>query len=506
MPVTAENLRFVLGLKLRAQRLRKGLPLKEVARRAGLALSYLSEIEKGKKYPKPDKLLELARALEVPFDELVSLRVDEDLSALKAFAASGFLQEFPFELFGLRPEDLFELVSEDPARAGALIRTFVDVGRRYDLSVEHFLLAALRSYQQLHGNYFPDLEEAASDFAAKQGWRGPAPPEISELREVLEREWGYTIDLKALSRQPELAGYRSVLARDKPPLFCVNARLLASQQAFVLAREIGFRQLGLAARPLTSSGLHVESFEQVLNNFKASYFAGALLMNRERMLADLGELFAIERWDPEFLTRAMARYRATPEMLFYRVTELVPSFFGLREVFFLRFNHLPPNGRFELSKVLNLSRVPVPHGVAPDEHYCRRWLSLALLAKRAARGGGPEEAPWIGAERNRFLSAEAEFFVVAAARPLSLAEGGHSSVALGFLANDALRATIRFAADAAVPLREVNLTCERCALAPEACRERAAEPSVVRRQEAHDGRERALAELVARASGRGGGA
>ena len=66
----ASQLRFTLGLKLKALRQRLDLPLKEVARRSGLAVSYLSEIEKGKKYPKPEKLLRLASALGVPFSVL----------------------------------------------------------------------------------------------------------------------------------------------------------------------------------------------------------------------------------------------------------------------------------------------------------------------------------------------------------------------------------------------------------------------------------------------------
>ena len=49
MELSAENLRYVLGLKLRRLRLERGLSLKELAARSGLAISYLSEIEKGKK-------------------------------------------------------------------------------------------------------------------------------------------------------------------------------------------------------------------------------------------------------------------------------------------------------------------------------------------------------------------------------------------------------------------------------------------------------------------------
>src|SRR5512132_3534073 len=131
-----DQLRFVLGLKLKTLRKAQGKPLKTVAAKSGLSVSYLSEIEKGKKYPKPGKLIELARALEVPFDSLVTLQVKEDLNPVKAVFSSGLLREFPFDLFGIQPEDLFDLVTQDPARAGALLRTFLEVGRLYDVHAE----------------------------------------------------------------------------------------------------------------------------------------------------------------------------------------------------------------------------------------------------------------------------------------------------------------------------------------------------------------------------------
>ena len=64
MALNPEILRFILGIKLRRARQEKGFGLKELARRTGVSVSYLSEIEKGKKHPKPDKLLQLAAALD----------------------------------------------------------------------------------------------------------------------------------------------------------------------------------------------------------------------------------------------------------------------------------------------------------------------------------------------------------------------------------------------------------------------------------------------------------
>ncbi len=494
-PLDSEHLRYVLGLKLRSLRQEKGKPLKAIAARSGLSVSYLSEIEKGKKYPKPGKLIELARALEVPFDSLVSLQVDEDLNPVKAVFSSSLLREFPFDLFGIQPEDLFDLVTQDPAKAGALLRTFLEVGRLYDVHAEHFLLAALRSYQQMHANYFEDLEEAAASYRRARGWSGRKPPSFSRLRTILEREHGYVVDEQTLPADPQLKSFRSVFHDGEPPKFLINGRLMPSQKGFVLAREIGYRVLDVTKRALTSTWIKVESFEQVLNNFKASYFAGALLIDRDLLREDLRRFFARPKWDGAALLEVMRRYDATPETFYYRLTQLIPRFFGLREIFFMRF-HASPANRYELTKVFNLSRVPVPHGVGAGETYCRRWPGLRLLDEMERTGKARAARPVVSAQRSHFLDDGAEFFVIAMARPLVLSDRANSSVSLGFLLDDTFRERVRFWNDPAVPRVEVNLTCERCRLSPEECRERAAPPVLHEKQERQNRKEEALRRLL----------
>ncbi|MCB0286652.1 MAG: helix-turn-helix transcriptional regulator, partial [Calditrichaeota bacterium] len=78
MNVNSENLRLVMGFKLKQFRLENGLSLKDLAAKTDLSISYLSEIEKGKKYPKPEKIFQLAEALKISFDELVSLQMNKD--------------------------------------------------------------------------------------------------------------------------------------------------------------------------------------------------------------------------------------------------------------------------------------------------------------------------------------------------------------------------------------------------------------------------------------------
>lgn len=493
----AEQLRFTLGLKLRNLRRRAGYSLKEMAQRAGVSISYLSELEKGKKYPKPDKMLRLAEALKVSFDELVSQRVTEELSPLKEVFGSEFVSGFPFEFFGLETEDVFALMTHMPEKAGALIQTLLEVGRTYDLQVEHFLLAALRSYQQANANYFGELEERASAYRRQRGWAAGAGIDPGKLERELGESFGYVFDRETLPGHPELAGLRSVYREGSPPTLMINGRLMPSQEAFVLARELGYRHLDLGERAVTSSWLQIESFQQLLNNFKASYFAGALMIDQESLREDLAGLFAGERWDPSFVLRALERYNATPEMLLYRLTELAPTLFGLKELFFTRFLETGGSGRYELTKVFNLSDVPVPHGISLNEHYCRRWSAFDLLRDIASREDARPDRPSIAAQRARFLGAGTEFFVISLARPLVLSPSSSSSVSVGFLIDDRFKRKVRFWDDPAVPSREVNLTCERCGLADDACDERVAPPRLHRRRISQRSSEKALARLLA---------
>ena len=57
-----ESVRLILGLKVRTLRQQKNLSYHQLADVTGLSLSYLHDIETGKKYPKADKILALSKA------------------------------------------------------------------------------------------------------------------------------------------------------------------------------------------------------------------------------------------------------------------------------------------------------------------------------------------------------------------------------------------------------------------------------------------------------------
>ncbi len=492
-----DRLRLILGIKLRALRQSQSLGLKEVAARAGMSVSYLSEIEKGKKYPKPGKLVDLAHALGVPYDDLVSLRVDKGLDPVKSAIDSPLVRSFPFALFGVDPEALVSILAGADDKADALVRAVTDLTRAYDARVEDFLLAALRAYQQIHGNAFPELEATADRLRDEIGGT-----DLGSLRAALEAR-GYRVDTERLASDPDLATFRQSLGADTGdgPTLYVNGALAPEQVAFLYARELAFLALDARHRPTSSPWVRVERFEEVLDNFRGSYVAGAVLLPADEIDAALVALAESPGWDPGALTRMLDRFEATPETLFHRLTQRVPAALGLDEVYLLRFHHRTASDRFVLTKAFNLSAVPVPYGVEADEHDCRRWPALQALAEldrrqaRAAGRGERDDGPVVRGQRQRFVGTEAEgggteFVVLTIARPLALRPGVNSAVSLGLRLTGDTQRQVRFWDDSALPRMDVGLTCERCPI-PD-CRVRAALPTIVQAREAQEKRQAAL--------------
>ena len=61
-----------LGRRIRHERMRQGLSLKEVEKRAGISPTHISEIERGRSSPTVGALVRIARALDRPLAHLVA--------------------------------------------------------------------------------------------------------------------------------------------------------------------------------------------------------------------------------------------------------------------------------------------------------------------------------------------------------------------------------------------------------------------------------------------------
>ena len=180
--MASDLVNIIFGMKLRQARTEADLTLTEFAVQCELSPSYVTEIEKGRKYPRYDKILKMAEVLDKSYDELVSIKLSSSLAHLETALSSSMLRQFPFDEFGIEISDLVALLTRAPDKASALLHAILEIGRRYDMKEEHFLRAALRSFQEIQENYFQDLEDAAVTFTKQYGLGDALPVPVNELK------------------------------------------------------------------------------------------------------------------------------------------------------------------------------------------------------------------------------------------------------------------------------------------------------------------------------------
>ncbi|MBC6696655.1 helix-turn-helix domain-containing protein [Hymenobacter puniceus] len=483
--------RLIFGLKLRELRQERGFTPAELARACDVSVSYLNEIEKGKKYPKADKILGLSKVLGVSYDQLTSLTLSRRLEPISELLQSDLLKEFPLEMFGLDPLRIVELIADAPAKMNAFISTIFEIARNYEMRQESFFLAALRSYQEMHDNYFEELEQDVRTFCGEQNLSTQAPFDTTQLERVLTNKYSYRLDRQKLAEYAALGRLRSVF---QPKTRCLLLRpgLSKAQESFVLGREVAFNYLNLKERPYVNATFPVHSFDEVLNNFKASYFAGALLMEEESLVRDLQDFFGQATWQPARLQAMLTKYDVSPEMFMQRITNLLPRYFGIQSLFFLRFDQADADAAYLLSKELHLSRLHNPHGNELHEKYCRRWVSIRLIREAREQAAGPAPAFVLGAQRSRYPN-EDEYLCLSLARAGTATEPA-VSVTVGLLCDDNLRQKVQFLNDPNIVQKRVNETCERCSI-PD-CEVRAAPPVEIARRQRQQEAADAIAALV----------
>ena len=477
MSQKSQNNKIILGLKVRQLRTEKKLSFAVLSEQTGMSVSYLNEIEKGKKYPKDDKIQLLATALETTTDSLISAEMPQSLLAVESLLQSNFLSELPLELFGIEMNKVVEIIANAPMRVGAFISTLVELSRNYALREENFYFGALRSYLELNNNYFEDLEEAVRQFITQNKVpTGHAVPD-SFLANLLDKKYGYKIINNGLDIYPELKNIRSIFV-PKTKQLLLNSSLNEQQRAFQFGKELGFNALNLKDRAYTASLLRVKTFDEALNHFKAGYFSAALLMYQEAFVKDMAQFLKMENWDNgAFFFDLMHKYQATPEMLFQRMTNVLPQFFGLKKLFLLRFIHNLETNKFDINKELHLARRHHPHGNGLDEFYCRRWISISLLKElKIKQDNSPNSAndSIVGIQRSQYFETSDEYLCFTIARPSG---NKNISITIGILIDNESKQKIKFLTDSTISSREVSTTCERCGVKD--CKERAIEPIVV---------------------------
>ena len=454
-----DYIKLIFGLKLKQIRTERGLSLFGLSKLSGLSKSYLNEIEKGKKYPKPDKIAALSEHLEVGYDDLVSLKLDKNLAPIGDILQSKLLKEIPLELFGIQETTLIDIISNAPEKVTAFISTIIEIARNYNFSRENFYLASVRSFQEANNNYFEDLELAVIKFA--KTYQVDLTKKISsrELEEILIEEYGYNINNDELEEHSELDNLRSIFI-PKSKTLLITKSIDDAQRAFIYAKELAYNYLNITERLYTFSWIKFDSFDEVLNNFYASYFAGALIIPRESLVNNLKALFEKKKFNAKDFQTLLTTYNASPESVYQRLTNILPKDFKLKNLFFLRFSHKKDTDSFSLNKELHLAKQQSPRAIETNEHYCRRWASIKVLNTISDNKTDHEFSIQI----SDYTDEQKQYLVLASATKDPFKDNRYRSVAIGIALNSQLQRKVNFLNYKGIEKVSVGVTCERCAI------------------------------------------
>lgn len=455
MTTESDYIKTVFGLKLKQQRQKKNWSLQDLANRTGVSKSYLNEIENGKKYPKHDKILQLSEILECKFDDLVSTKLDKSLSPISEILKSDFFKEIPLELFGINRNTLINIISESPKKVTAFINTIIEISQNYNLGKERFYFAVVRSFQELYDNYFPDIEAKTKEcFSANNLSK---KPNSNELEKILIDEFGYEINTVDFETYGATGKLRSLYIPENKSLL-LNTLLDEDQKNFILAKEIGYNILNLSPRPNTYSWLDFISFEELMNNFYSSYFAGSLLIRREDLSQKTGEFFQNPEWQPKIFERLIREFTNSPETFYYRLTNILPQDFGTKDLFYLCFTKKKKSDKVQILKELHLNQQQAPHANATNEHYCRRWIAIKNLINLKGNEQVTE------AQISHYKDSGLSYLVISTSEKNPFSDGTNRSYCIGILLNPNSLKKINFAKSDSVRTINVGVTCESCSI------------------------------------------
>ncbi|MEM0932806.1 MAG: XRE family transcriptional regulator [Bacteroidota bacterium] len=482
-----EYIKLIFGLKLKQIRSKKNLSLFGLSKLTGLSKSYLNEIEKGKKYPKTDKIALLAEKLEVPYDNMVSLKLDKNLAPVGELLKSKILKELPLELFGIKESDLIDIVANAPTKVNTFISTIIGIAKQYNFGKENFYLASVRSHQEANNNFFPDIEKAVVSLSISHQIDLSKSVSSEELQEILVEEYGYTVLEEDLTKHQESDGLRSIFI-PKTKTLLVSNHIDHTQKTFIYAKEIGYNYLDIQDRLYTFTWIKFENFDQVLNNFYASYFAGALIIPRTLIRNQLDEFLAKTKFDWRSIIAVKNGYNASPETIYQRLTNILPNDYHFENLFFLRFSHKADTERFEITKEFHLTH-HMPQGNEVDEKFCRRWVSIGVLKKIGEMTGSRRMEVCI----SRHPLNGQDYLIFCSTNKDARRKDEFQSIVLGLLVNQQLRKRIRFIDDSNIKTYEVEETYERWEIYDYQVRNRPAQ--VLQQKEKNSKTEQVVSEL-----------
>jgi predicted transcriptional regulator/transcriptional regulator with XRE-family HTH domain len=312
-----------LGAQIRSVRRQNNLTQAKMAERLGISPSYLNLIEHGRRAMSAELLIKLAQAFAVDLKALGGAEHERLLADLLEACGDPL-----FDPYALTPDDVGNLTAHAPAAARAMIglyrafRTAKESARslaerlsegsdvRSGIDVYRLPSEEVSDFVQRHANYFPELEEGATQI------RRDARLEGEDLYQGLAR---YLAEDHGVSVKVEKVGaMRRAVRRFDPARreLQLSEVLRRGSRNFQLAYQVSLMtQRDVIERLSADSNLTTSDSRTLARVTLANYCAAAVLMPYEPFLRAARE----ERYDVELLGH---RFRTSFEQVCHRLTTL----------------------------------------------------------------------------------------------------------------------------------------------------------------------------------------
>ena len=465
-----DYIRLIFGLKLKQIRTEHKLSLAALAKLTGLSKSYLNEIENGKKYPKPDKILLLSQKLSVPYDQFVSLKLDKRLAPVGDLLQSKIFKQIPLELFGVQEADLISIVAKSPTKVNALISVMQRIAEKHNFKQKHFFEASLQSYQEENFNYFENLENAVNQLIQTYQLDLTHFNHANVLENILRDKLGYTLIEKESTATEELKGLGAVFVPSSSTLV-ISDKLSDAERNYIFAKELAYHFLHIKDRVLIHPSKEGDFFDLVLKDYHASYFAEALIVPIAKLKQQLNQLFAHESFDAMLFNDIINSFNASPEVFYQRLTSVLPREFGIKELFFVRISHRLGTQEFKVTRELHFGQIHSAQSYNSNEHHCGHWVTKKVIENQERNNAAHE----FDLQISNFHEDDRSYLVISSATKESFKDGFNAGFSIGLLLNKQLMKKINFLDDPKIRKQNVGLSCERCGI--ENCSVRMAAPT-----------------------------
>ena len=503
MPLDKITLHRIFGLKLRYYREnygkenedggKKGMTPDTLAKKTGLSKSYLNEIEKGKKFPKIEKIGLLAEALGIDRDILIAEKGPPALEPVIDFLQLDLVRLIPEEILEVDYSKFFEFVAQADLGIGAFFTTINRVVKNYKMNKGHFFETLLHSHIKLHRNYFEEIENEASQVKNTKMADHTGPLTSTVLERTLLERYAVKVERSSLAKKEALSGTHSYFSSKKKTLF-LNSGLTSGEENYSMAYEIAFQEKQMDRQLFANPPYRKDSFMQLHNHYKAKYFAGALLMDEKTVTNEMREIFEKKEWEPGSLVALTKKYNVSAELLLNRWANLIQERFGINNIFLIKIKSNAGYEKFDMSDTLNFFHLYEPIIYEKNEHFCRRWVSIKTV--KSLKREKDSNRMIDGVQISKYWKpGSGSYLCLSIAQKDMLESKGKEgfSFTLGLQINEKLHRHIKFLDEDSLTVRQVYTTCEQCGVVK--CGDRAAEEKENTEEEKYQQIETALREL-----------